>query len=137
MALPQLPTAPTLDGPWTRALFESLVESLPQNIFRKDRAGRLTFANRRYCETLKSTLPEVLGKTDFDLFPRELALKYVADDQRVADVWQRQEGRIEERNDRESWRPKALCNGKNPRDYFLKEFCNVMHRLKHAIMARR
>jgi two-component system, NtrC family, sensor kinase len=83
MALAQPHVEPSLDGPWTRALFESLVESLPQNIFRKDRAGRLTFANRRYCETLKSTLTEVLGKTDFDLFPRELALKYVADDQRV------------------------------------------------------
>jgi two-component system, NtrC family, sensor kinase len=83
MAMPHAHLEPSLDGPWTRALFESLVESLPQNIFRKDRAGRLTFANRRFCETLKATLPEVLGKTDFDLFPRELALKYVADDQRV------------------------------------------------------
>jgi len=83
MASSQVQTGLSLDGPWTRALFESLVESLPQNIFRKDRAGRLTFANQRFCETLKSTLPEVLGKTDFDLFPRELALKYVADDQRV------------------------------------------------------
>jgi PAS domain S-box-containing protein len=67
----------------SEALYHSLVESLPQNIFRKDRAGRFTFANSRFCATLGRPLEEILGKTDFDFFPRELAEKYRRDDAEV------------------------------------------------------
>ena len=67
----------------TQALYVSLVQSLPQNIFRKDRAGRVTFGNERYCASLKMPLSRLLGKTDFDLFPADVARKYVADDQRI------------------------------------------------------
>jgi PAS domain S-box-containing protein len=67
----------------SRALYESLVQSLPQNILRKDREGRLIFGNQRYCNSMKRPLSELLGKTDFDLFPADLARKYVADDRHV------------------------------------------------------
>jgi PAS domain S-box-containing protein len=67
----------------SEALYQSLVQSLPQNIFRKDRAGRVTFGNQHYCATLKLPLEALLGKTDFDLFPKELAEKYTGDDQKV------------------------------------------------------
>lgn len=67
----------------SEALYQSLVQSLPQNIFRKDRHGRVTFGNQRYCDTLKLPLEQLLGKTDFDLFPVELARKYTRDDQQV------------------------------------------------------
>jgi PAS domain S-box-containing protein len=67
----------------SEALYQSLVDCLPQNIFRKDRQGRLTFANQRYCATLKRPFAELLGKTDFDLFPLELAAKYLRDDEKV------------------------------------------------------
>ena len=72
----------------SRALYESLVESLPQNIFRKDRQSRVTFGNARYCDSLHRPLQELLGKTDFDLFPAETALKYVRDDQGVMESGQ-------------------------------------------------
>jgi sigma-B regulation protein RsbU (phosphoserine phosphatase) len=67
----------------SEALYHSLVETLPQNIFRKDREGRFTFANQRFCQALGRRLEEIVGKTDFDFFPRELAQKYRADDLRV------------------------------------------------------
>lgn len=67
----------------SQAFYYSLVESLPQNLFRKDLAGRVTFANQRYCHLLNKTLPELVGKTDFDLFPEPLARKYREDDQKV------------------------------------------------------
>ena len=70
----------------SQALYESLVECLPQNIFRKDKNGRVTFGNQRYCESLNRPLAELLGKTDFDLFPSELASKYVADDRHIIDT---------------------------------------------------
>ena len=65
------------------ALYSSLVDNLPQNFFRKDLEGRVTFANRQYCATIGKPLKELIGKTDFDLFPEHLARKYREDDARV------------------------------------------------------
>jgi two-component system NtrC family sensor kinase len=70
----------------SQAFYHSLVESLPLNIFRKDLEGRVTFGNQRYCNELKRSLEELRGKTDFDLFPEELARKYRTDDQRVLET---------------------------------------------------
>jgi two-component system, sensor histidine kinase and response regulator len=67
----------------SEVLYHSLVECLPQNIFRKDRAGRFTFANGRFCSTVGRKLAGIVGKTDYDLFPAELAAKYQYDDHRV------------------------------------------------------
>lgn len=64
-------------------LYRALVDSLPQNFFQKDHAGRVIFANRQYCLTLGKSLKDLLGKTDFDLFPEKLARKYREDDARV------------------------------------------------------
>lgn len=70
----------------SEALYESLVESLPLNLFRKDLDGKLTFGNRRYFELLKSTPEELIGLTDYDLFPKALADKYTADDRRIIET---------------------------------------------------
>lgn len=67
----------------SEALYHSLVETLPQNVFRKDLEGRFTFANERFCQTLGRSLKEVLGKTDHDFYPLELAVKYGKDDGRL------------------------------------------------------
>ena len=61
-------------------LFHSLVENLPQNIFRKDADGKFTFANKRFCGELGKTRREIIGKTDLDFFPADLAKKYREDD---------------------------------------------------------
>jgi diguanylate cyclase (GGDEF)-like protein/PAS domain S-box-containing protein len=67
----------------SEALYHSLVETLPQNVFRKDLEGRFTFANERFCQILGRSLKDVLGKTDHDFYPLELALKYAKDDARL------------------------------------------------------
>jgi PAS domain S-box-containing protein len=67
----------------SEALYHSLVECLPQNIFRKDLEGRFTFVNRLFCQTLGRPPEAILGRTDFDFFPKHLAEKYQADDRRV------------------------------------------------------
>jgi PAS domain S-box-containing protein len=67
----------------SKAIYHSLVESLPINVFRKDREGRLVFANSKYCETLNTTYDELMGKSDFDLFKPQLAEKYLRDDKWV------------------------------------------------------
>jgi len=67
----------------SEALYHSLVETLHQNILRKDLQGRFTFANQQFCKILGRPLEDIVGKTDFDFFPRELAEKYQSDDRRV------------------------------------------------------
>lgn len=67
----------------SRAFYHSLVENMPQCLFRKDLEGRFTFANQRFCQMTATTLEEILGKTDYDFYPRELAEKYRHDDQEV------------------------------------------------------
>jgi two-component system, sensor histidine kinase and response regulator len=70
----------------SETLYQSLVESLPLGVFQKDRQFRLLFGNRRFCEALGRSLDDIRGRTDFDLFPRELAEKYRRDDTRVLDT---------------------------------------------------
>lgn len=67
----------------SEAFYQSLVETLPLAMLRKDMQGRFTFANRLLCEALRRTPDEIVGRTDYDFFPRELAEKYRGDDRRV------------------------------------------------------
>jgi PAS domain S-box-containing protein len=67
----------------SEALYHSLVETLPLSVWRKDLNGRFTFGNHRFCQSVGRSLAEVVGKTDFDFFPAELAGKYREDDVRV------------------------------------------------------
>ncbi len=64
-------------------LYASLIDNLPVHVLRKDREGRLLFASRSFCELMGKPVDEIVGKTDFDLFPEPLARKYRADDERV------------------------------------------------------
>jgi len=64
-------------------LYHSLVENLPQFVFRKDREGRFTFVNEQLAESLSRPVEKILGRTDADLMPPELAAKYRQDDARV------------------------------------------------------
>jgi sigma-B regulation protein RsbU (phosphoserine phosphatase) len=72
----------------SESLYHSLVETMPQNVFRKDLQGRFTFANQQYCQHYHCKLEDILGKTDFDFFPKELAEQYTKDDQRVMQTGQ-------------------------------------------------
>lgn len=51
----------------SEALYGSLINNLPVNLFRKDLEGRFTFANDRCCALLGKPLAQVLGKKDEDL----------------------------------------------------------------------
>ncbi len=67
----------------SEASLESLVEHLPQNILRKDLGGRITFANARLARALNRPREEIIGRSDADLFPPEVAAKRAADDARA------------------------------------------------------
>ncbi len=68
------------------ARYTLLVNSLPLTMWNKDLEGRFTFANHRSVAAKQTTLDQVLGKTDFDFHPIELASKYHRDDLRVIET---------------------------------------------------
>ncbi|MEO1615229.1 MAG: PAS domain-containing protein [Planctomycetota bacterium] len=67
----------------SEAIYRSLVESLPLCVIRKDARGRFEFANELACQAMGVSAEEIVGQTDFDLFPADLAKKYLADDREV------------------------------------------------------
>ena len=67
----------------SEALYQSLVEVMPMRVCRKDLEGRFTFINKRFCDGFGLPASQILGKTDFDLHPEELAEKYRRDDLEV------------------------------------------------------
>ena len=63
--------------------YRILLENLPQRIFHKDRNLVYVSCNKNYAEDLNIKPDEIVGKTDYDFYPKELAEKYRADDKRV------------------------------------------------------
>jgi PAS domain S-box-containing protein len=70
----------------SRALYESLVESIPLCVARKNLDGDFVFVNRALRELFGTPLEEIVGRNDYDFSPRELADKYREDDQRVIET---------------------------------------------------
>jgi PAS domain S-box-containing protein len=67
-----------------RRLLRTLIDNLPDCIYAKDAAGRKTMANPADLKNLRcQTEAEAIGKSDFDLFPKEIAEQFWADDQKV------------------------------------------------------
>lgn len=73
----------------SEALYHSLTENIPHCVFVKDREGKLKYVNKAYCETSGKPQEELVGKTDYDLYPEDLAEKYRADDFHVMETGQR------------------------------------------------
>ncbi|QDV26636.1 hybrid sensor histidine kinase/response regulator [Aureliella helgolandensis] len=67
----------------TQARFRSIVDSLSINLVLKDTHGRRIYANRAYLERRNLTLADILGKTDHELFPSDLAEQFKSDDAKV------------------------------------------------------
>jgi PAS domain S-box-containing protein len=63
--------------------YRTLVENLPQKIFLKDKNLVYVSCNENYARDLKIKPEEIVGKTDYDFFPKELAEKYRADDRKI------------------------------------------------------
>ena len=71
----------------SEGFYHSLVESLPAAILRKDLDGHFVFGNQKFYAALGvKERSEMVGKTDLDFFPKELAEKYRADDRKVVET---------------------------------------------------
>jgi len=90
-----------------RLLLRTVIDNIPDSIYCKDTAGRKTLANHtelRYALVTSET--EILGKTDFDLYPKELAEAFYADDQVVLKTGQpviNREEFVMDNNGRKRW----------------------------------
>ncbi|MCB5208294.1 bifunctional diguanylate cyclase/phosphodiesterase [Methylovorus mays] len=64
----------------------ALIDNFPFMVWLKDRQSHLLAANAAYAEWAQASSPrDVDGKTDFDLFPEEIAKAHIASDQVVLD----------------------------------------------------
>lgn len=71
--------------------YRMLLDNLPQKIFYKDRNSTYISCNESFARDLHIKLNELQGKTDYDLFPKELADKYRAGDKRIMESGQTEE----------------------------------------------
>ncbi|MBN1581986.1 MAG: PAS domain S-box protein [Anaerolineae bacterium] len=72
-----------------RLLLRTVIDNLPDAIYAKDLEARKTLSNRADVENIGvESEDDVLGKTDFDLFPREVAERFYADDRQVLQTGQ-------------------------------------------------
>ncbi|HEY6626115.1 MAG TPA: PAS domain S-box protein [Ignavibacteriaceae bacterium] len=63
--------------------YRVLLENLPQKIFHKDKNSVYVSCNNNYARDLKIQPDEIIGKTDYDFYSKDLAEKYIADDKRI------------------------------------------------------
>jgi two-component system cell cycle sensor histidine kinase/response regulator CckA len=66
--------------------YRTLIENIPQKVFIKDRDSRYVSCNQNFAQDCGIRPEEVVGKVDYDFFPRELADKYRGDDQRIMET---------------------------------------------------
>lgn len=69
----------------SETLYHSLVDNFPLRVNRKDLEGRFTFVNDSFCQNLGKTREEIIGKTNFDFLPAEVAEKYQRYDRQIVE----------------------------------------------------
>ena len=63
--------------------FKALLYNLPEKVFHKDRDSVYVSCNRNYAADFGLEPEQMVGKTDYELFPPDIATKYRADDRRI------------------------------------------------------
>jgi len=69
----------------SEAKYRTLIENLPQRIYLKDRDSVFLSCNANFSRDLKIKPEEIIGKTDYDFFPKELAEGYRKEDSGVVE----------------------------------------------------
>jgi PAS domain S-box-containing protein len=64
-----------------RNVLRTMIDLIPAFIYAKDAQSRFTAANALVANRMGTTPDGLIGKTDFDFFPREMAEKFFADEQ--------------------------------------------------------
>ena len=67
-----------------RSLLRTLIDSLPDYVYLKDRDSRFILTNKAQAQLVGASDPgELIGRTDYDFVPKELADRYRADDLKI------------------------------------------------------
>ena len=75
-----------------RNMLQSLLNTLPHSVYFKDRDGRLIQVSRYFLRLtpgkppIAKSIDEIIGKTDFDLFPEWLAKATAEDEKRIIET---------------------------------------------------
>lgn len=69
-----------------QANMKAILENIPFLAWLKDKEGRFISVNSYFANAAGRDINDIIGKTDFDIWPKELAEKYVADDYEVMDT---------------------------------------------------
>jgi PAS domain S-box-containing protein len=72
-------------------MYKTIIKHIPQKIFVKNRNSVYISCNENFAADLKVKPEDIVGKTDFDLYPREVAERYRSEDRRIME-----EGNTEE-----------------------------------------
>ena len=70
----------------SQALLKTIMDNCPAMIFLKDPQGRYLFANQEFERLTGPRVFEVVGKTDFEIFPQEQAAAFHANDMQVLEA---------------------------------------------------
>ena len=72
----------------SEALFRSFIDNLPTEIFVRDTTGRFALVNRAWERVQGVSSQDVIGKTAYDIYPKDQADIYAAQDQAVLETGQ-------------------------------------------------
>lgn len=64
-----------------RNVLRALVDNIPDITYVKDKSSRFIITNKTLAGILNTTVENILGKTDFDFFPADLAQRFYNDEQ--------------------------------------------------------
>lgn len=80
----------------TRAgMITDLMHCFPDFIYLKDGQGRFVFANKGYAEFLNTTVSEIVGKTDYDFFPGDVAEASSNEEKKIMETGEPVRDRVE------------------------------------------
>lgn len=63
-----------------RDILQNLLDNIPDAIYFKDDKNRLVRINKYYADGFKLSPEDIIGKTDFDFFPKDQAQSMFDDD---------------------------------------------------------
>ncbi|MFN8218587.1 MAG: PAS domain-containing protein [Fimbriimonadales bacterium] len=72
-------------------VLQSIIDAAPDLIYLKDSSGRYEAVNTTFAASVGLTADEIIGKTDFDLYPEEEARRYQLSDRKVlqtGEIWE-------------------------------------------------
>ena len=67
-------------------LMQTLLDNIPDYVYFKDRDRRFVHTSNTFCNLFKCSLEDIIGKTDEELFPKEVAAETSNDDRRVIET---------------------------------------------------